>query len=271
MGVPAIRLIALDLDGTLLTPERKLSRRSIEALRMAQSSGLTVCLASGRAVSTIRPFANEAGVVGPMVSANGAYLLNAEGKEILHRGLAPHVIQWLLEFAQERSVHVNHYLREGITMSQESQWGDLYRQRVASDQAPVPVGEINRQDATKILYIGAEAEMDVLESEVRGMIHPDWATIVRSEAEYLEFLPSGISKGWGLMKLAEHLGIAQEETAALGDYSNDLEMIQWAGFAGAVGNALEEVKAEADVIVSDNRSDGAAEFIDLVLQRVPSC
>lgn len=262
-----IRLLALDLDGTLLTPQRKLSQKSIEALSRAQDSGLTVCLASGRAVSTIRPFAEEAKVVGPMVTANGAYVLNAAGEEILHRGLAPHVIQWLLDFAKERSVHVNHYLRENITMNQESPWGDLYRQRVSSEQAPVPVGEINLQDATKILYIGSEEEMDCLESEVRGLIQPDWATIVRSEAEYLEFLPCGISKGWGLMMLAESLGIAQEETAALGDYSNDLEMIQWAGFAGAMGNALPEVKAEADVIVADNSHDGAAEFIELVISR----
>lgn len=270
MGVPTIRLLALDLDGTLLTPERKLSPRSIEALKKAQESGLIVCLASGRAVSTIRPFANEASVVGPIVSANGAYLLDESGAEILHRGLAPHVIQWLLDFARERSVHVNHYLRENITMNQESKWGDLYRQRVASDHTPVPVGDFSREDATKILYIGSEPEMDLLESQVRGRIQPDWATIVRSEAEYLEFLPSGISKGWGLMKLAEFLGVPQEETAALGDYSNDLEMIQWAGFSGAMGNALDEVKAEADVIVPDNTNDGAAEFIELVLQSVSS-
>lgn len=263
-----IRLLALDLDGTLLTPQRKLSPSSIEALKRAQECGLIVCLASGRAVSTIRPFAKEAGVVGPIVSANGAYLLDANGEEILHRGLEPHVIQWLLSFAQARSVHVNHYLRESITMNQESEWGDLYRHRVASDHTPVPVGEINRQEATKILYIGSESAMDMLESEVRDSIHPDWATIVRSEAEYLEFLPSGISKGWGLMKLAEHLGVSQDETAALGDYSNDLEMIQWAGFSGAMGNALDEVKAEADVIVSTNSHDGASEFINHVLSKL---
>jgi len=266
--VPKIRLIALDLDGTLLTPERSLSDSSIRALQKAQNLGLIVCLASGRAVSTILPFAAEAGIRGPIVSANGAYLLDSEGGEIMHKGLAPHVIKWLLEFAQDRYVHVNHYLRGGITMNGDGRWADLYRERVASDHTHVGVGEINREEATKILFIGSKHEMDALEAEARVLVTPEWATIVRSEAEYLEFLPSGISKGWGLMKLSEALGVSREETAALGDYSNDFEMIQWAGFSGAMGNALPEVKAEADVIVADNRHDGAAEFIGLVLRQL---
>lgn len=263
--MPQLRLIALDLDGTLLNPQRRLNPETIEALQEAQASGLIVCLASGRAVTTIKPFAQIAGLKGPIVSANGAYVLDEAGEEILHRGLPAEAIDWLLNFAAERSVHVNHYLRGEIAMNQEGQWADLYRVRVASDMVEVGVGELNCNEATKLLFIGGPDEMASLEAEARSLVPPEWAEIVRSEAEYLEFLPPGISKGWGLMKLAEHLGIKQEETAALGDYSNDQEMIEWAGFSGAMGNALPEVKEAANVVVSDNSHNGAAEFIRLVM------
>lgn len=265
--VPSLRLIALDLDGTLLNPQRQLSAENIEALQEAQRAGLVVCLASGRAVTTIRPFADIAGVTGPIVSANGAFVLDEKGDEILHRSLPAEGIDWLLNFAEKRGIHVNHYLRGGIVMNQDGEWADLYRRRVASDMVTVEVGELNRREATKLLFIGEADQMAILEAEAKSIVPPEWAEIVRSEAEYLEFLPPGISKGWGLMMLAERLGIRQEETAALGDYSNDQEMIEWAGFSGAMGNALPEVKAAANVVVADNGHSGAAEFIRLVLSQ----
>lgn len=265
--VPGIRLIALDLDGTLLNSSRVLSQVNIDALQAAQAMGFIMCLASGRAISTILPFAQQAQVSGPMVTANGAYVVNDKGEEIIHRGLETNVIQWLLNFAEDRNLHVNHYHKGTITMNQSGEWADLYRDRVANEMVNPLVGTLDEKEATKLLYIGHKSDMDLMEAEVRKVIPAGWAEIVRSEAEYLEFLPTGISKGWGLSQLAAHLGVKQEETAALGDYSNDKEMLEWAGFPGAMGNALPEIKRLARVVVGRNDDGGAAQFLNLLMDQ----
>lgn len=265
--MPGIRLIALDLDGTLLNSSRVLSQTNIEALQAAQEMGFIMCLASGRAISTVVPFAQEAKISGPMVTANGAYVVNERGEEIIHKGLESEAIQWLLNFAGQRNLHVNHYHKGTITMNQNGEWADLYRERVASDKVDVLIGSLDEKEATKLLYIGHKSDMDLMETEVRKVLPEGWAEVVRSEAEYLEFLPTGISKGWGLSQLAGHLGIKQEEVAALGDYSNDKEMLEWAGFPGAMGNALPEIRALAKVVVGRNDDSGAAQFLNLLMDQ----
>lgn len=265
--VPGIRLIALDLDGTLLNSSRVLSQTNIEALQAAQSMGFIMCLASGRAISTVVPFAREAKIVGPMVTANGAYVVDEKGSELIHKGLEAEVIAWILNFAESRNLHVNHYHKGAITMNKSGEWADLYMERVASDKVEVLTGPLDEKEATKLLYIGHKSDMDFMEEEVRKHLPFGWAEVVRSEAEYLEFLPTGISKGWGLSQLAGHLGILPEETAALGDYSNDKEMLEWAGFPGAMGNALPEIKSLARVVVGRNDENGAAQFLNLLMDQ----
>lgn len=265
--VPGIRLIALDLDGTLLNTSRVLSQTNIEALQAAQSMGFIMCLASGRAISTVAPFAQEAQLRGPMVTANGAYVVDKDGNEILHKGLGAEAIKWLLNFADQRNLHVNHYHKGTITMNKGGEWADLYRERVASDKVEVLIGGFNESEATKLLYVGHKSDMDMMEAEVKKSLPAGWAEVVRSEAEYLEFLPTGISKGWGLSQLAARLGVSREETAALGDYSNDKEMLEWAGFPGAMGNALPEIKSLAKVVVGRNDENGAAQFLNLLMDQ----
>ncbi len=266
-SVPGIRLIALDLDGTLLNSSRVLSQANIEALQAAQAMGFIMCLASGRAISTVVPFAEAADITGPMVTANGAYVIDEKGGEILHKGLESKAVKWLLDFADHRNLHVNHYYKGTITMNKGGEWAELYRERVASDKVEVLIGGFNENEATKLLFVGHKSDMDLMEDEVRKSLPAGWAEIVRSEAEYLEFLPCGISKGWGLSQLAAYLGVKQEETAALGDYSNDKEMLEWAGFPGAMGNALPEIKSLAKVVVGRNDENGAAQFLNLLMDQ----
>ena len=93
------------------------------------------------------------------------------------------------------------------------------------------------------------------------------AALTESEPEYLEVLSANANKGLGLKALSEALGIAQGETAAIGDYLNDIEMIQWSGIGAAMGNALPEVKVSADIVVPTNEEAGVAYFIDYLIER----
>mgnify|MGYP001807295667 FL=1 len=89
--------------------------------------------------------------------------------------------------------------------------------------------------------------------------------LVRSEADYVEFLPVGIHKGRGLQILCETLGVRAEEVAAIGDYFNDQEMLEWAGYAGAMGGAPEALRAKADIVVSGHDEGGVANFVESIL------
>lgn len=261
-----IRLIALDLDGTLLGPDRSLSQENAQALRRAEESGLIVCLASGRSVTTIAPFGRQAGIRGPIVSCNGAYTLDRDGQEITHHGLDADTASLVLAYAEERGIHVNVYSRDKIAMSSDGVFARAYASRIGAhlvDEALAPFGGL---PATKILFMDHPDKVDQYEAELRAALTLDQAVVVRSEPDYVEFLPAGITKGVGLADVAAHLGVGQHEVAALGDYHNDLEMVAWAGLGGAMGNAAEEVKKAARVVVGSNLQHGAAEFIRLVME-----
>jgi Cof subfamily protein (haloacid dehalogenase superfamily) len=268
--VPHIRLIALDLDGTLLTSDRKLSPGAVEAVKEAIDRGVTVCLASGRAVSTMLPFADELGLSGPIVSCNGAYVLGLNREEIHHSTLPEASARVVLEYARANDVHTNLYTRGEVYFSHDGPWARVYRARTGVKEHGVVRGaEMGAIGATKILFIDHREAVLRHHLETSKLLDSSGATIVLSEAEYVEFLPPGIDKAFGLQAVASALSLHRHEVAAVGDYLNDLEMVRWAGFSGAVANAVAEVREQADLVVASNDNGGAAEFILASLSREP--
>ncbi len=264
-GVMDIRLVALDMDGTLLSTERQLAAQTIQALQDAQNAGITVCLASGRAISTILPFAKQAGILGPIVSCNGGYVVDAERNTIRRDGLSPQVSELLIDYAASNGVHANFYSCPDIHFSSMSTHGKEYVRR-ARHISPIITSytEMSGMTATKILFMDDPDRVQEHKAALTDLLQDEQAEIILSEPEYIEFLPKGINKGDGAAAVAAHLGLKTEQTAALGDYWNDLEMIQWAGFSGAVANGVDGVREAADVVVASNDDLGAVEFLRLL-------
>jgi hypothetical protein len=268
--VPQIRLIALDLDGTLLTSDRELSLRAREAVQSAVDQGVIVCLASGRAVSTIFPFADQLGLAGPIVSCNGAYVLGLDREEIHHSSLPEDLARVVLEYARTNNVHTNLYTRGEVYFSQDGEWARIYRARTGiTEQSVIDPAAMGAVVATKILFIDDREAILRHHEEMSKLLDSSGAEIVLSEAEYIEFLPPGIDKSVGLKAVASALSLQRHEVAAVGDYLNDLEMVRWAGFSGAVANGAAEVREQADLVVASNDNGGAAEFIWAALSREP--
>lgn len=262
-----IRLIALDLDGTLLGSDRQVHPRSAQALAAAQRAGVGICLASGRALATMTPFAESLDVRGPIVSCNGAYALAEDGSEIHHIELPEAVKNVVLDYAVARGVHVNSYSRREVLFSSEGEWSDLYRRRTGLRECRLAdVAEMRRVPATKVLLIDHPEGIVEHARHLAELIPPRHATAVTSEADYLEFLPPGVNKGYGLAAVAGYLGLDAGQVAAIGDYWNDLEMVAWAGFGGAVANAVQGVREAADLVVASNDAGGAGEFIEAALE-----
>jgi len=265
---PKIKLVAIDLDGTLLTSERKIHPEAKKAISFAVESGITVCLASGRALNTIEPYASDLNLTGPFVSCNGAYVLGLDRKEIHHRTLPDDVRDLVFNYARERSVHTNVYVGTDVYFSSDGDWADLYRQRTGlMEQGIEPFDSLSRYRPTKLLFIDSPQAVMEHKERLSVDLDPEKTTIALSEAEYIEFLPPKINKAEGLKAVANVLNIDRLESAAIGDYHNDLEMVEWAGLGGAVATAVEEVRQVADLVVASNDDGGVAEFIYTVIER----
>lgn len=258
-----IRLLATDLDGTLLGADRRVSDRNRDAVRRCIDAGVHVVLASGRNITGILGHAQVLGLDGPLVCCNGAHVMRSPGVELEHHHLAPHVCETLLAMGATRGLHVHFYSRERLLFVTEDPWGSLYLGRLEGVASEIvqPV-DILRTPITKAMFVAPEDVISALHTECNASSDFTLADLTLSEREYLEFLPRHANKGAGVRAVAASLGVERHEIAAIGDYINDLPMLAWAGLSGAVGNAVREVRDIAQVQVGTNEAGGVAQFID---------
>jgi Cof subfamily protein (haloacid dehalogenase superfamily) len=260
-----IKLIALDLDWTLLDSSRSISAQNAASIRRAVKKGVIVVLASGRNAKSIAQFWADLGLQGPVVSCNGAYVLDGEGKEIYHEAVEDDTRDRLVTYAEDADTHVAIYSRDVVVSSNANEWGDLYASRLRNI-VPERVDPSRLRDypATKVLFVD-EPERIQAHKDLLGPEYGPITYMTVSEPEYLEFLAPNVDKSTGIKLIADAHGIKQSEVAAMGDYYNDLEMVRWAGYGGAPANAIEEIKAVADKVFGSNDDHAASQFIDSIV------
>lgn len=259
------RLIVLDVDGTLVDRERRISAATLRALATAQAHGIRVTLATGRMYASALPYAQQIQADAPLILYNGARIQDPAGGAILYSSHLPRAqVVRALRLAQQFDVHANLYLGESIYIERVS---EVSRESARKDGVnQVPVGDLVRflegrvDDPVKILMIGPDGRLEALAAAYRadGSGAEELPHLVRSEATYLEIQPRGTSKGAGLIRVCGLLGIPASATMAFGDNLNDLEMIQAAGLGVAMGNAHADVKRAARVVAPSNDEDGVA-------------
>jgi Cof subfamily protein (haloacid dehalogenase superfamily) len=261
-GMP-VRLIAVDIDNTLFTSDRIPHPKSVAAIQRAVQSGVTVLLASGRIGPSVKLIAEAVGLgSNPRICCNGADVVGHNDEPVYHWSLSAPSITAVAEYAAEEGIHLNLYTQAEILFVTETPWGDVYRQRVGSiEPAHTQLSSALESPILKALMLDDADAIARHRANLEQRLGED-ARLTESEPEYLEVLPVGVSKGLALKTLCERLGIAQEETAAIGDYLNDLEMIQWAGVGAAVQNAHPTLRQHANRVVSSNDDGGVGEFID---------
>jgi len=258
--------LAIDLDFTLLNAEREISEENRNAIRRAGEAGIGVVLASGRGTAGMRPFAHILELDGVMVTCNGALVGMRDGTVIEEHLLEPERLAKVIAFAKAGGHHLHLYCREEVLMPAHTEWVDIYVHK-AKQHPPRAVGWEGMANATpnKAIIVTSPETVLAIEPSARMLFEEDDA-VLRSEPEYLEFVCPWASKATGLAAAARHLGIPRENTAAIGDYYNDLPMIRWAGHSAAVANACPEVLEAARVVVAAHNEHGVAEYIDLLIQ-----
>lgn len=257
------RLLAADIDGTIVTSRREVTPGVLRAVQQAQARGVRVLLATGRIWMSAEPYVRRVGADPPAILYNGGLVYDFRASEEWRRvhldyAHARAVLEILRAFPEVQP-HV--YVGDRVYAGTANELTDRYRRK---DGLPVEeVGDLIEflpRDPMKILIIGARPDLERVAAEVRA--HPMPINTVFSEETYFEILPAGSSKGVALAFVAEHLSIPLSAVIAVGDNLNDLEMIQTAGLGVAMGNAPEALKVHAGYVAPTNDEEGLADVIE---------
>lgn len=261
-----VRLIALDLDDTLLSPDLSISPDNAAAVREALDAGIATILASGRTIASMRPYAASLGMLGrglPIVCVNGAEIRDVDSSAIIRRLVLPEdACALVTEELASHGLPVQAYDDDCIVVTEPNAWTDRdsaltgLPSRVAVDRR-----ELSERPRSKLLSAGDPARIAELAPLLRERLD-GIAEIVISKPYFLEVLPAGADKGEALAWVAAARGVPREEVMAVGDAGNDVGMVSWAGLGCAPADAREEVLAIArHVSPRAHDRDAVAELI----------
>jgi Cof subfamily protein (haloacid dehalogenase superfamily) len=259
-----IRLLAIDLDGTLVNDRLEMDPRDIAAVKAATAAGVTVVLATGRMFKSSLRYAERLGLRGPIINYQGAVVREiASGKVWYRCELTVPMQQRVLAFAEPRDWHVNAYVDEVVYTARARPEADLYA-RIAMVPYEVvgPLSKWVNQDSTKMVLV----DLDPADVPKRIAVLTDWmgdiGRVTRSLDWFVEVINPQVSKSRALAMVADRLGVAQAEVCAIGDNLNDQDMVSWAGFGVAMGNAPEALKAVAKYVTGRIGEAGVAQVIE---------
>ncbi len=254
-----ITVIATDLDGTLLTTAHEISPRTERALKAAMARGVQVILATGKTMLSREKPVRQLGLTTPGVYSQGLVLINGDGSVRYKRELENRVACLAVRFAEARGLNTVLVTDGGTRILAEKLHTLTDFMTDHHEPDPVIVGPlsaiIDGTPVTKMLIEIPPLEMARVRAELAAQIG-DSAELVTSMPQLLEVLPPGASKGDGLRRLLNDMGIDPAEVIAFGDGENDIEMLQLAGIGVAMGNATQHVKDIADYVTASNDDDG---------------
>ena len=268
-----IKLVAIDMDGTLLNSKKELleeTKQYFKDFHKKETETLLV-LCTGRPETGIRPYLKDLGYLEEnhyIISQNGANIYESRtGKRVMDAFLDSAAIQKWIELGKKHGISV---MGAGVDYyycfdQEPTEWMEFDVKLVSGKLKRIPTEESLNTDFYKILLMGDEEQLNEFET----FIPQEWRDefyVVRSQKYLVEVLTKGVNKAFGLEKLVQKLNIEPSEIAAIGDAANDVEMLEYAGLAIAMGNASEEVKAIADIVTDTNENNGVIKAIDKLIQ-----
>lgn len=264
-----IKMIALDLDNTLLLKDLTIPQETIDVLHEASECGTHVVISSGRMRAAAKRYADVIGTTDSIVCCNGAEIYSGDGELMYDASIPVETVKELVLLCEKKGIYVQLYWGDDIVIERwnekTEEYPDSHNQRVIevgswSDAVSGKPDGIIMQSSPKALLIG---EPDTVEDMIADISEAMGGRLnfIRSSRSYVEVLAPGVSKGEGLKLLADKLGIDSSEVMACGDNMNDMAMVTWAGTGVAVANAVPALKEAADYVASQERSYGVAEAV----------
>jgi len=257
-----IKLLAIDLDGTLLCSRKTITPLTLAAMRETLARGVHIVLATARPPRSVRSYYDALTLTTPTINYNGALIWNEITRTpILHTPLAAATAARVIVFARGRFPNIL------VSIEILDQWytdhyseNPEYTTETARHFLPDfigPIAEILTAPITKLMFLGDPAWIDTLSTDLPPLFAADISQ-TRSDPHLLQIMSPHITKARALQHVAATLGIAAQNVLAMGDAPNDIEMMQWAGLAVAPANAWPETQKVAHAIVPSNDHDGVA-------------
>jgi Cof subfamily protein (haloacid dehalogenase superfamily) len=251
-----IRLLAFDLDGTLLTSNEQVSDPTRLAIQQLQRQGLYITLVSGRTYNSVCAIASALGLKGPLVAYNGAFEADPRNNQPDYcQPMDWKVIKPVLQMLEEEQVYTKVYINDTLYVQEKTEETTSFSKRhgvVYKETGPGGLSKLN-EDPLKIVVIeGAKRIGDVY----RSLAPWDPLLKIFKEEHGIEINHQNIHKATGLEKVCKSLGLAMSQVMAFGNETNDIEMIREAGIGVAMGNAIQSLQDEADFISKSNDEDG---------------
>ncbi len=266
-----IKLIAIDMDGTLLNEKKHIDKAQKEAIHEAIEAGIKIVLCTGRPLYGILPFyeeleLHELDLEGYVILNNGCSIHRTHDWKLIDSAkMTADDIDYLYKFSEEKDdinftlVDEKHYFNIGKKPTDELIMDANF---VFSDITDITLEEAKsgKYKIVKVMFLGDPEEMKKFQTEYEDTIKERYEGVL-SQSYVYEVLPKGNNKGTGLKALVERLGIKQEEVMAIGDGNNDVEMLEYANYGVAMGNASELARNAAKYTTDTNENDGVAKAI----------
>ena len=266
-----IKLIAIDMDGTLLNEKKHIDKAQKEAIHEAVEAGIKIVLCTGRPLYGILPFYEELGLSeldseGYVILNNGCSIHKTKGWELIDQvNFTSDDIDYLYKFSEGYDINftlVNDYYYFNIDDRKPTDELITDAGFVFSDITNISLKEVKngKHKIIKIMFLGNPNIMADFQKENENILKDKYSGVLSQPYVY-EILPKGNNKGTGLKKLAKKLGIKQEEIMAIGDGNNDIEMFEYANYSVAMENGTELAKKAAKYETDSNENDGVAKAI----------
>jgi Cof subfamily protein (haloacid dehalogenase superfamily) len=275
---PSIRLLATDIDGTLLNPQFQVSYGDLMALRRAHAAGIEIVLVTGRRHTFALPIAKQLAIDLWLISSNGAVTRSLAG-ETFHRDIMPaetcrRLCGSMQAFRGHTVLTFDKETKGAIVLERIDELGSSIRRWLEKNmeyiEFVVPIENALVSDPVQAMFCGTMARMSEALQALDRAGMDGAVTILRTEyperdLAMIDVLDAGCSKGHALKRWAAHRGYAREEVMAIGDNHNDVEMLEFAGHPVIMGNACEELRERGWTVTRGNDACGIAAAVDLAL------
>jgi Cof subfamily protein (haloacid dehalogenase superfamily) len=265
-----ISLVLSDVDGTLVTSDKKLTPRAVSAARALRNKGIPFTVASSRPPFGLKSVVGELGLDQPFASFNGGFLGRPDGEALAEHWIPTQIAAEAIHYFEQWGFEIWAFTaREWLCRDSEGAYV-AHEMRTVSQKPTVVKSFDPFLDALgKIVAVSADRDRLAQCEAAAQARFGDLAGVARSQAYYLDVTHPEANKASALKTIAAALGAPLSECVAIGDGVNDLGMLQTAGFGIAMGNGVEALRAEADYVTASNEEDGFARAIEHILKGEP--
>lgn len=263
------RLMAVDIDGTLLNDEGKITENTIKTIQMGVEKGLIFTIATGRPIQGVEYINDLINLDLPYITYNGAMIVMGKSRKILYeKSMSGEDAENIIGLGQKYGVNVMVWKNNNLYVAKINEWVKRYIRISTVRPIEADLLDVAKGGVSKILWYAETEKITEYHRTVGGYLSSN-VNYYTSQPYFLEFTDKYASKAIAMEKLGEFYGITQKEMIAVGDGYNDLPMIEYAGLGVAMGNAPDGVKEKADFITLTNNEDGVAHVIERFILSAP--